>query len=131
MNQHDAPAYTVATIGDPANKVMIVKTTAGHWVYIDRTGPGHMQIEVDDEDFRAGWQPYVPVVITEESLGCHEGCAQFVGGAHLPEVNPVCGGPRWRLECPDCGTVLSLHDTRDEAVRVAVDHATSPSQRDA
>ncbi|NUS02006.1 MAG: hypothetical protein HOV97_05515 [Nonomuraea sp.] len=117
MNQHDAPAYTLATIGHPANRVVIVKTEQGFWRRVD-----HGSI-VPDEDFRAGWR--LLVSITEVLIGCHDGCAEFIGGHHKPEINPIDDGPRWRLECPDCGTVLRLCDTRDEAVREAIDHAVS------
>lgn len=51
MNQHEAPAYTVATIGHPANGIAIVKTQQGFWRYVES---GEI---VDNEDFRAGWLP--------------------------------------------------------------------------
>lgn len=51
MNQHEAPAYTVATIGHPNNGIVIVKTQQGYWRYVES---GEI---VDSEDFRSGWQP--------------------------------------------------------------------------
>jgi hypothetical protein len=54
MNQHQAPTGTVATLGHPANRCLIVKSTTGRWRYVD-TGD-----LVDDEDFRAGWDIYTP-----------------------------------------------------------------------
>lgn len=49
MNQREAPEGTVATLGHPANGVLIVKTDQDFWRYV-RNGR-----RVDDEDFRAGW----------------------------------------------------------------------------
>jgi len=54
MNQNTAPVGMIATIGHPANNVLIVKTSYGFWRYVDS---GKI---VDDEDFRAGWDDYVP-----------------------------------------------------------------------
>lgn len=67
------------------------------------------------------------LALQEVPIGCHEGCAEFVGGEHQPEINPITGGPRWRMECPDCATVISLHDDREDAVHAARRHAVSPA----
>jgi len=50
MNQHEAPAYTVATIGHPGNGIAIVKSQQGFWRYVES---GEI---VADEDFRGGWE---------------------------------------------------------------------------
>lgn len=54
VNQHEAPRGMVATIGHPANKILIVKTNEDLWRYVDSGKP------VDDEHFRGGWDDYVP-----------------------------------------------------------------------
>lgn len=51
MNQHQASVGTVATLGHPANKCLIVKAADG-WVYLHNLQP------VEDEEFRAGWDVY-------------------------------------------------------------------------
>jgi hypothetical protein len=56
MTQTTAPVGTVATLGHPANRILIVKTSAGFWRYVDSGGI------VDGEDFRAGWDIYTPDV---------------------------------------------------------------------
>ncbi len=53
MNQHQAPIGTVATIGHPANKTLIAKGSEG-WRYLHNGKP------VNDEDFRGGWDDYIP-----------------------------------------------------------------------
>lgn len=53
MNQHQAPLGTVATLGHPANLILIVKGEYC-WRYVN-SGVG-----VDDIDFRAGWDFYEP-----------------------------------------------------------------------
>lgn len=53
MNQNQAPIGTVATLGHPANRILIAKGDRG-WVYL------HDGSLVDDEDFRAGWDFYTP-----------------------------------------------------------------------
>lgn len=63
MNQHEVPAYTVATLGHPANGVMIVKTRFGPWLRIDSG------VEVQDIEFRAGWDIYTPEPFTDSGTG--------------------------------------------------------------
>lgn len=53
-SQHEPPAFTLATIGHPANGRVIVKTEDGYWRNV------HDGRVVADEDFRAGWQPFQP-----------------------------------------------------------------------
>lgn len=53
MNQHEAPTGYVATIGHPANRILIVKIDQG-WRYL------HDGAMVDDEAFRGGWDEYRP-----------------------------------------------------------------------
>jgi hypothetical protein len=71
--------------------------------------------------------------IVEVPLDCHLGCAEFTGGHHVTEINPVAtDDPKrvglWRSECVTCATVLSAnHPNRDAAACRAVAHAlTSP-----
>lgn len=55
MTQATAPLGTVATLGHPANRILIVKANdegRGYWRYL------HDGSVVDDEDFRAGWDIY-------------------------------------------------------------------------
>jgi hypothetical protein len=51
MTQHEAQLGTVATIGHPANLILIAKGSEG-WRYLSS---GKL---VDPEDFRAGWDFY-------------------------------------------------------------------------
>lgn len=53
MTPDEAPLGTVATLGHPANKILIVKG-AHDWRYV------HNGLFVKPEDFRAGWEVYVP-----------------------------------------------------------------------
>lgn len=53
MNQHQAPRGCVATLGHPANEILVVKGRDG-WRYVD-TG-----LPVSNESFRGGWDTYVP-----------------------------------------------------------------------
>jgi hypothetical protein len=67
--------------------------------------------------------------IKVELLGCHEKCVEFIGGNHAPEVNPVgyTDPVKWRLECPNCYTVLKIFPTYDEAVEAGKQHAVDPT----
>lgn len=49
MRQSEAPVGTIATLGHPANQVLIVKSNQTDWRYLY---DGSL---VDPEDFRAGW----------------------------------------------------------------------------
>lgn len=49
MNQHTAPIGTVATIGHPANNILIRKYDHDEWRYMHSGEP------VSDEEFRGGW----------------------------------------------------------------------------
>lgn len=49
MTQSEAPEGTVAIIGHPGNRRLIVKTKMGWWRHVDS---GDV---VDREDFSAGW----------------------------------------------------------------------------
>lgn len=67
MNQNEAPRGTVATLGHPANEILIIKTSHGWWRYVD-SGK-----YVEEEAFRGGWEVY-PAPEPERSWSPGDSC---------------------------------------------------------
>lgn len=96
-SQHEPPAFTLATIGHPANGRVIVKTTEGYWRNVH---DGRM---VDDEDFRAGWQPLMRPLVRQDDLA--DGQLATVSKKHIPGALVLHG--------PDGDEIAVIHDERD------------------
>jgi hypothetical protein len=71
---------TVATLGHPDNKILIVKGE-DHWRYVDN---GRV---VSDEDFRAGWDLYLPAYDDDEDFEPESMEPQMVGHPDNPPAN--------------------------------------------
>jgi hypothetical protein len=54
MNASEVPVGMVVTIGHSGNGRLAVKTQSGQWMHL------HDGSVVDPEDFRAGWDLYLP-----------------------------------------------------------------------
>lgn len=54
MKPSEAPEGSVAYVGHPGNRILVVKTSFGSWRYVDS---GRI---VGADGFRAGWDFYIP-----------------------------------------------------------------------
>jgi len=60
MDQHTAPAFTMATLGDPKNNIVIVKHEDGHWRHLN---VGFDNAIVTEKDLGINWSLYTPNIV--------------------------------------------------------------------